>query len=376
MIGDDGGAALTAEFLDAGAFADLLVGYCLEVQERQRVLIRSSTLATPLLLELQRAVLEREAWPTFEVELPGQSRGFYAHARDAQLDDFDDVAMAQAKAVDAVLAVQAPHDLRELAGVDPERIARVARARRPVRERTLKKRWCSTLWPTPAGAEQAGLSLERFAAVVRRATFLDQDDPVRAWRGLSAFQDTLIARLRGAREIHITADGTDLLLGVRGRTWVNSDGRRNMPSGEVFTGPLETSAEGHVRFTIRSAPAGVEVDGVELELRGGEVVRAHAQVGDDYLQHALGTDEGSRRLGELGIGTNFGITQPVGAILFDEKIGGTVHLALGRSYLETGGKNRSALHWDLICDLRAGGELRVDGEPLLLDGRFVGLPAS
>jgi len=370
------GAALTAEFLDAGAFADLLVGYCLEVEAGQKVLLRSSTLATPLLLELQRAVLEREAWPTFEVELPGQSRGFYAHARDAQLDDYDDVAMAQAKAIDAVLGIQAPHDLRELAGIDPALITRAARARRPIRERTLKKRWCSTLWPTLAGAEQAGMSLERFAAVVRRATFLDQDDPVHAWRGLSAFQETLIARLRGARELRIAADGTDLTLSVRGRTWVNSDGRRNMPSGEVFTGPLETSANGHIRFTIRSSPAGVDVDGVELELRDGEVVQATARSGEDYLRHALATDDGARRLGEIGIGTNFGIEQPVGAILFDEKIGGTVHLALGRSYPETGGKNLSALHWDLICDLRAGGVLSVDGDPLVTDGRFVGLPPS
>ena len=370
------GAALTAEFLDAGAFADLLVGYCLEVEAGQKVLLRSSTLATPLLLELQRAVLEREAWPTFEVELPGQSRGFYAHARDAQLDDYDDVAMAQAKAIDAVLGIQAPHDLRELAGIDPALITRAARARRPIRERTLKKRWCSTLWPTLAGAEQAGMSLERFAAVVRRATFLDQDDPVHAWRGLSAFQETLIARLRGARELRIAADGTDLTLSVRGRTWVNSDGRRNMPSGEVFTGPLETSANGHIRFTIRSSPPGVDVDGVELELRDGEVVQATARSGEDYLRHALATDDGARRLGEIGIGTNFGIEQPVGAILFDEKIGGTVHLALGRSYPETGGKNLSALHWDLICDLRAGGALSVDGEPLVTDGHFVGLPPS
>ena len=370
------GAALTAEFIDGAAFADLLVGYCLEVEAGQKVLLRSSTLATPLLLELQRAVLEREAWPTFEVELPGQSRGFYAHARDAQLDDYDDVAMAQAKAIDVVLGIQAPHDLRELAEIDPALITRAARARRPIRERTLKKRWCSTLWPTVAGAEQAGMPLERFAAVVRRATFLDQDDPVHAWRGLSAFQETLIARLRGARELRIEADGTDLTLSVRGRTWVNSDGRRNMPSGEVFTGPLETSANGRIRFTIRSSPVGVDVDGVELELRGGEVVWATARSGEDYLRHALATDDGARRLGEIGIGTNFGIEQPVGAILFDEKIGGTVHLALGRSYPETGGKNLSALHWDLICDLRAGGVLSVDGEPLVSDGRFVGLPPS
>ena len=155
------------------------------------------------------------------------------------------------------------------------------------------------------------------------------------------------------------------------RTWINSDGRRNMPSGEVFTGPHEGSANGRVRFTVRSAPAGVDVDGVELELRDGEVVAARAAVGEDYLQRALATDDGARRLGEIGIGTNFGIARPTGTILFDEKIGGTVHLALGRSYPETGGTNESAVHWDMICDLREGGRLSADGETIVEDGRFV-----
>ena len=365
--------AVVTETLDPAAFADLLAGYCLEIEEDQHVVIRSSVMATPLLLELQRAVLERGAWPRFDTELPGQSRGFYAHARDEQLDDFDDLAMAEAKGLTAVLGIQAPYEPHELAGVDPRRIARAARARRPVRERTMKKRWCSTLWPTPAGAALAGMPLRDFAAFVRGATFLDQPDPVAAWRGLSRFQDVLIERLKDVRELRLEADGTDLTLNVKGRRWVNSDGRRNMPSGEVFTGPHETSAEGHVRFTVRSAPAGTDVDGVELTFRAGEVVEARAATGEEHLHAALATDDGARRLGELGIGTNFGIQRPIGAILFDEKIGGTVHLALGRSYPETGGRNDSALHWDLICDLRAGGHLTADGEPLLVNGRFVGL---
>jgi aminopeptidase len=358
--------------LDPRAFADLLAGYCLDVQPGQQVLVRSTTLAAPLLVELQRAILQRDAWPHLRVELPGQGRGFYEHALDRHLDDLPDLALTEAKKVDAVLGIQAPADVRELVGVDPERIARLARARRPVREETMKKRWCSTLWPTDALAEQAGMTPFEFAEFVRGALFLDRPDPVAAWGGLRAFQDQLIARLSTARELRIEADGTDLTLGVAGRTWINSDGKRNMPSGEVFTGPHERSAEGRARFTVRSAPAGVDVDGVELELRGGEVVRAHAEVGDEYLQRALGTDDGARHLGELGIGTNFGINRPTGTILFDEKIGGTVHLALGRSYPETGGTNTSALHWDLICDLRNGGRLSADGDTVMENGRFVG----
>jgi aminopeptidase len=234
----------------------------------------------------------------------------------------------------------------------------------------MSKRWCSTLWPTPASAQLAGMELEEFAAFVSGALFLDQPDPVAAWGGLRQFQDRLIKRLEKARELRIQADGTDLTLSVKGRTWVNSDGRRNMPSGEVFTGPVETSASGTVRFDVRSAPAGVEVEGVVMTFRDGEVLSARADVGDAYLQQVLATDDGARRLGEVGIGTNFGITRPVGAILFDEKIGGTVHLALGRSYPETGGRNTSAVHWDLICDLRKGGSLSADGELIQADGVF------
>jgi aminopeptidase len=206
---------------------------------------------------------------------------------------------------------------------------------------------------------------------VRGALFLDRSDPIAEWGRLRAFQDELIERLRGAREIRIEAEGTDLRLDVTKRTWVNSDGKRNMPSGEVFTGPHETSANGRVRFTVRSAPAGVDVDGVELELRDGEVVAASAAVGDEYLQRALQTDDGARRLGELGIGTNFGIGRPTGTILFDEKIGGTIHVALGSSFSELGGLNDSKLHWDLICDLRAEGEVYADGELIWKQGRFL-----
>ena len=274
--------------------------------------MRSTSLAAPLLLELQRAILERDAWPMLRVELPGQTPSYYAHARDRHLDDYPDLALTEAKRIDALVGIQAPGDVRELAGVDPDRIARYARARRPIREATMKKRWCSTLWPTEALAAQAGMTLEDFSTFVRSALFLDQPEPVQAWGGLRAFQERLIGRLRDARELRLEAEGTDLTLSVAGRTWVNSDGKRNMPSGEVFTGPQERSANGRVRFTVRSAPAGIDVDGVELELRDGEVVSARAAVGDDYLQRALATDDGSRLLGEIGIGTNFGIDQPDG----------------------------------------------------------------
>jgi aminopeptidase len=349
-----------------------LCGYCLEARPGQQVLVRSTPLAAPLLLAVQRELLVRGAWPLLRVELPGAPEGFYAAARDAHLDGFAPAELAEAEAVDASLRIDAPDNVNALAGVDPGRMARAARARAPLREALLGRRWAITLWPTPATAQQAGMATGDFAAFVERALFLDRADPPAAWAQLRDCQERLIARLAPARTLRIEAEGTDLTLSVAGCRWINSDGRRNMPSGEVFTGPVEDSAEGRVRFTVPSAPRGVPVEGVELELRAGRVAAARAARGDAYLQATLATDDGARALGEIGIGTNFGIDRPVGSILFDEKIGGTVHLAHGRSYPETGGVNRSAVHWDLICDLRAGGRLSADGETILLDGRFTG----
>jgi aminopeptidase len=353
---------------DPAAFATLLCDYCLEVEPGQQVLVRSTTLAAPLLLELQRALLEREAWPLLRTALPGQEAGFWSAAREAHLDGLASAELAEAQAIDASLAIQAPENTRALAGVDPARMARAARARAPVREAALRRRWCATLWPTPAGAQQAGMATTDFAAFVQQALFLDREDPIAAWHALHGRQARLIERLSRASEIRIEAEGTDLTLSVAGRTWINSDGRRNMPSGEVFTGPVETSAEGRIRFDVPSSPRGVEVSGIELELREGRVTAARADRGDAVLQAQLQADEGARRIGELGIGTNFGIDRPVGVILLDEKMGGTVHLALGRSYPETGGTNESAVHWDMICDLRRGGRLSAHGEAIVENG--------
>jgi aminopeptidase len=215
------------------------------------------------------------------------------------------------------------------------------------------------------------MSLTDYEDFVERALFLDRPDPVVAWKELSAVQQGLVERFEAAREVHIEAEGTDLRVRVDGRTWINSDGKRNMPSGEVFTSPLEDSASGTVRYTIPSSPTGVEVAGIELTFRDGVVVGARAERGEPYLLRTLDTDPGARRLGEIGIGTNSGLDRAIGNILLDEKIAGTVHLAVGRSYPEAGGVNESAVHWDMICDLRRGGRLTADGDPVVEDGRFV-----
>jgi aminopeptidase len=354
--------------VDARAFAALLCDWCVRIEPGDRVGVFSSTLAQELATALHAAILDRDAWPFVRLEPPSLGAEFYRHAGDRHRAEPPPADMALIAALDAFVRIDAPANTTELADIDPGLVARVAQARRPLQEASLVLRWTGTLLPTPALAQQAGMATDEYARFVNRALFLDRPDPVAAWRELSANQARLVQRLSDASEIRIQAQGTDVRLGVAGRTWVNSDGRRNMPSGEVFTGPHERSANGTIRFTVPTGPRGVTVTGVELEFRDGEVVRATADRGDDYLQAALATDAGARYLGEIGIGTNAGIDRPTGHILLDEKMAGTVHLALGRSYPETGGTNVSALHWDLICDLRQGGTLSADGDALVRDG--------
>ncbi len=358
--------------IDPDAFARLLCDWCLEVREGDQVVILSTTLAEPLVTALHGAVLSRHAWPLLRLTPDSLEEQFYALAAEAQLDSFAPLELTEVQSADAWLRIRAPANTRALAAVDPAWIARVARARAPITEVRLSRRWCGTLWPTAALAQEAGMSERDYAAFVERALFLDRPDPIVAWSELGARQEALAQRLEQAREIRIEAEGTDLRLRVDGRHWINSDGKTNMPSGEVFTGPREDSANGTIRFTVRAGSRGVDVEGVELTFAEGEVVAARADHGEEYLHSALATDAGARRLGELGIGTNAGIDRATGSTLLDEKIAGTVHLALGRSYQETGGVNASALHWDLICDLRHGGRLTADGEALDLTG-FPGL---
>jgi len=356
---------------DPHAFARLLCDWCLEARAGQQVLVVMAPPALPLAKALNVALLERGAWPLMRPAPETFAEDFYRHARPEQLDDFPPLELAEAQGADALIRIDAPINTRGLAGVDPALLARAARARQPVQEARLDLRWCGTLWPTPALAQQAGMSERDYAALVRRALFLERPDAIAAWRELSARQRELVSLLAQGREIRIEADGTDLRLRVDGRRWINSDGKRNMPSGEVFTGPHEDSAQGTIRFGVPSSPRGVEVNDVELRFERGQVVSARAGRGQAYLEAALATDNGARFLGELGIGTNAGIDRATGSILLDEKIAGTVHLALGRSYPETGGENVSALHWDLICDLRTGGRLSVDGQTLNENGHFV-----
>jgi len=347
--------------------AALLADYCLMARPGERLLVAGGTAALPLVREVTRALLTRGARPVVRLDYLGQDNDWAELASEAVLDQTHAADLADVEALDGSLRILTPEP--GTAG-DAARRARLTAARAPLAAIRARKRWSLTLFPTVHAAEQAGMTEPEFGAFVMRAMFLDRPDPVAAWGEVRQTQARLIERLSRADTVRIEAPGTDLTLRVGGRSWANSDGRRNMPSGEVFTGPREDSAEGVVTFTVPASYGGRMVRGARLVFRAGEVVEASAQEGEDVLRAALNTDPGARRLGELGIGTNFGIQTPTGNILFDEKIGGTVHLALGRSYPETGGVNSSAIHWDLITDLRGGGRLSLDGEVVQEGGQF------
>ena len=358
---------------DPERHAELLAHYCLSAQPGERLLVAASTAAAPLVAATSRALLRAGARPAVRLSYPGQDEDFAALAANAILDEVPQAELDDMRGMDGSLRILTPEASRS---GDAARTARLLASRAELARLRSSKKWALTLYPTPHAAAQAGMSLPEFEDFVMRAMFLDRPDPVAAWGEVRAMQARLIERLSRADVVRIEAPGTDLTLRVGGRTWANSDGKRNMPSGEVFTGPLEDSAEGHVTFTIPAAYQGVLVRWARLTFRAGKVVEASAEAGEATLLAALDTDPGARFLGELGIGTNFGIQRPSGNILFDEKIGGTVHLAIGKSYPETGGQNVSAVHWDLITDLRpsassAGGRIWLDGELWQENGQFL-----
>lgn len=352
-------------------WAALLVDYCLRVQPGETIAIGSELEARALVEACYREVVRRGAFPLVRLDLPGLAEFFLQHATSEQLEHCPPTALFEAEHCDGRIRIAAESDTRSMSRIDPARQAAFDRARHPIRKAAAQKRWVLTQFPTAAYAAEAEMSLADYEDFVAAAMFLDRDDPAEAWRDLGRRQAGLIEHLRNVNTVRIAGDGTDLTLDVGGRTWINSDGRRNMPSGEIFTGPVENSARGHLRCGFPVCRGGREVAGIGLEFEDGRVVRASADTEEPYLNSMLDLDDGARRLGEIGLGLNDGIDRFTGSILFDEKIGGTVHLALGQSYAETGGVNTSALHWDLILDLRQGGRITADGTVVMEDGRWL-----
>lgn len=357
--------------------AGVLVDYSTRVRKGDLVCIDTGPAAAPLVREVWRRVLDAGAHPHLRLDVDGAPELLLRDGSDAQLDWVSPLRKAEVERADVRIAIEADVNTRGNTGVDPERQAHSERAREPLRRVHFARasagelRAVVTVYPTDATAQDADMSLSEYEDFVYHAGLLDRDDPVAEWEALGKTYGRLAGWLDERQEIRIVGDGTDLTLGVGGRTWVPCDGRENFPDGEVFTGPVETKVDGVIRFSYPASYAGRRVSGVELEFKAGEVVRADAAEGETFLREMIALDDGARHVGEFSFGLNEAVSEFTGHTLFDEKIGGTVHLALGASYPESGGQVQSALHWDLVCDLRQGSEVFADGEVVYRDGRFV-----
>ena len=381
--------------------AKVLVEYSVEVKPGQIVRITGEPVALPLLEEIYEAAVKAGAHPYLKCAPDSLQGIFFEHASDEQLAFVSPLAMQEVETIDVSIGLWAETNTKALSRVDPKRQGKLSAARKPIFKIFMTRAaavddpegnpgvrplwWVGTLFPTQASAQDAEMSLRQYEDFVFKAGHLDLDDPVAAWRAIEKRQQKVVDYLTGRKVVRFQSpNGTDLTVNVEGMRWINCCGKANFPDGEVFTGPNLKAADGGVNGVVRySFPAvyrGQEAHGIELHFEKGRVKKATATKGEKYLLEMLDQDEGARALGEIAIGTNYQIQQYSKNTLFDEKIGGTFHAAVGAGYPETGNSNESGLHWDMVCDLRspahggvekAGGTITVDGEVISRDGRFV-----
>jgi aminopeptidase len=356
--------------------AQVLIHYSLKVRPGQLVRIAGPALAAPLITEAYREALSAGANVYTRVAVDGTDEIFLRHATDEQLRFVSPLQVQEVETLDADLGIWAHYNTRSMTGVEPKRQAMRREATREVSKRYLERaaaeelRWCGTQYPTQADAQDAEMSLEEYEDFVFGAGLLDHPDPVASWEKVRDNQARIARFLDTKKELRLTGPSIDLTVRADGRRWVNAAGEYNFPDGEVFTGPVETATAGRVRFSFPAIYSGREVDGITLTFAGGRVAEAEAEKGEEFLRAMLEVDAGARVLGEFAFGLNYSITKFTRNILFDEKIGGTVHMALGSAYPETGGTNVSGLHWDMVCDLRAESEIKADGEVIYRNGQF------
>jgi aminopeptidase len=345
--------------------ADILVNYSAKVKKGDTVLIRGDELGKPLILEVYRKAIEAGGHPLTSVSFDEVNKIFYDHASDEQLSHTSKIRLYEAKRCDAVIIVHAPANSKSLTTVNPSKMTLRSKANKPISEIIVnKKRWILTNYPTQALAQDAEMSIEEYEDFLFGAT--NQD-----WAKIDQEHERLKKVIDRGKTVRIVGRDTELTFSIKGRKGIKCSGENNMPDGEIFYAPIEESADGEIYYEFPAIHGGKEVSGIHLEFRKGKVVKARAEKNEDYLLTMLDTDKGARCIGEFGIGTNYGIKRFTKDILFDEKIGGTVHLALGRSYKESGGKNDSAIHWDMIKDLRDGGAIYLDGKKVQENGKFL-----
>jgi aminopeptidase len=357
--------------------ADVLVGYSTGVKTGDIVRIDGNPPTTPLIRELYRAVLRAGGHPDARLVVDENVEDLLREGSDEQLGWVPLDLRWTLEQGEVWIVLDGAENTKHLTNADPAKMAVRLKGREPYQAKYLERsmkgefRWVLCGYPTDALAQDAGMSCEQFAELIYGAAFLDAEDPVAEWQSFGGQLERVGAFLEGCDELRIVGEDTDLTMKVGGRTWIRAKGNHNLPDGEVFTGPVESSLEGTIRFSFPVTIRGRYAEDAFLRFEGGEVVEATARRGEDFLREMVAMDEGAKRAGEFAFGLNPKVTEYTGSLLLDEKIGGTVHLALGRSIPGTGGENLSALHWDMVCDLRQGGEVYADGELVYRDGAFL-----
>lgn len=356
--------------------SEILIHYSLEIKPGDQLEIRTNPLAQDLARLAYQEAIKAGAHVLNSISLQGGEELFFKYAGDNQLDFVSPVRKLITETFDAMLVINAEYNTRKLSGIDSRRIARARKANTPItntfleRSANLELRWCLTEYPTNASAQEADMSLDDYQEFVFGAGLLDDPDPVSAWKNEGKRQRELIDWLSGRNSVEIKGKDVDLKFSIKGRKFKEADGKNNFPDGEIFTGPIEDSTNGWIRYNYPAIYEGQEIIDVELWFKNGKVVKEKASKGQELLTNSLNTDKGARFLGEWGIGTNYGITKFTKNMLFDEKMGGTIHLALGSGYPETGSVNESAIHWDMLCDM-AESEIKIDGDLFYKNGKII-----
>jgi aminopeptidase len=358
-------------------FAKVLVNYSLRLKKGDFFIIEGSMVSEQLLKEVYKEALLVGAHPFINVNIEGTTEIMLKLGSDEQISYIDPLEKVFFQNTQAILTVQGSSNTKNLINIDPAKLSLRSKSRNELfmgmlhRMESKELNWCGTQFPTHSAAMDANMSLWEYEDFLFEACHLNSDDPVSEWKKVHDEQQRLVDILNTKSHFEFRSKDTHLTLSVEGRNWVNCDGQINFPDGEIFTSPVENSINGHIRFTYPAIHMANEVEDVVLTFKDGKVVNAAAKKGEEFLKEILATDEGASMVGEIAIGTNYNIKKFTKNILFDEKLGGTIHLAVGASLPETGGVNQSAIHWDMICDMKVGGEIYADGELIYKDGKFI-----
>lgn len=357
--------------------AKLLVNYSTGIKKDDIVFICADEVATSWVIEVAKEVIKLGAHVEYRLESKEVSEVKLKYANEEQLKQGNLIYETLLQKADVWLTAWGGRNTRSLSKVDPQKIKLSQQGSSKWKSIYSQRcgdgslRWCGTQYPTYSDAQEASMSISEYEDFVYEAGLLDKDDPIKEWKRISKEQERWIKYLNTKSDLHIVSDDTDIRVGIKGRKWINCDGKENFPDGEIFTSPIENDINGYIKFSFPGIFMGKQIEGIKLEVKDGKIIKVSAEKGEELLKELLETDKGSKFFGEVAIGTNYGIKEFTSNMLFDEKIGGTIHMAIGDSMPEAGGKNKSSLHWDMLCDMRSNGKIYADGEIFYENGKFL-----